>query len=212
MGLFFSSQIKTGKLAIWYAEEEIDFFRQKLTLYPTETMETDSLHGRKLKEWYSSRFLLSNLLNTTKREMCLKDAFGKPYLVDGDKKISISHSGDFAAVAIAEVEVGIDIQIIVSKISRIAPKFVEEEAWSFIPREDNILYLHAIWGAKESMYKAYGKRKLDFRKDMKIKPFVFNARGFYFEGCVKKDNYNKKFTLYCEQIDQLILVYACEII
>jgi len=212
LGLFHTIDINSGRLAIWHAEEDVAFFRNHLNIYPMEETEIKELHGRKLKEWYSSRFLLNEIMPCPVRPACIKDEYGKPYLLTSDKKISISHSGEYAAVIISELDSGIDIQMIVPKISRIAPKFIEDEAWNFIPEFDNILYLHAIWGAKECMYKAYGRRRLDFRRDMKIKPFVFDAEGFYFEGSVQKDNYFKRFTLFCKQIDTLILVYAIEII
>lgn len=210
MGLFHTIDIKNGKLAIWLVEEDIDFFINHLILYPVEETEINELYGRKLKEWYASRFLLNEIIPSLTRPACVKDEYGKPYLLNSDQKISISHSGEYAAVIISKLDSGIDIQMIVPKISRIAPKFIEDEAWNYIPDEDNIFYLHAIWGAKECMYKAYGRRKLDFRRDMKIMPFVFEATGFYFEGIVQKDNYFKRFTLFCRQIDQLILVYAIE--
>lgn len=212
LGLLTTSDLPHGKWGIWHIDEDVSFFQKYLTLHLSEKKEIESLHGRKLREWYGSRHLLHQLINDPFREACLKDKNGKPYIPHSHLEISISHSGDYAAVIISDSDVGIDIQTIVPKISRIAQKFIEPEAWSFIPENDNLLYLHAIWGAKESLYKAYGRRGLDFKKDIKILPFTFNPQGFYFEGILQKGEYYKKFNLFCRQIDQLILVYATEII
>ena len=207
-----TSDIPHGRWGIWKVEEDVPFFMEKLILHPLEIRETENLHGRKLKEWYASRWLLYQLLLPFEKQICVKDTNGKPRILATDLHVSISHSDDFAAVATSDRSVGIDVQKITPKISRIALKFVEPEAWHYLPESDSLLYLHAIWGAKESMYKAYGLRGLDFRKDMKIQPFHFDPAGFYFEGIVHKGDYYRKFNLFCRQIDQFILVYAMEII
>jgi phosphopantetheinyl transferase len=207
-----TSDIPHGRWGIWQVEEELSFFLEQLTLHPLEIMETNTLQGRKLKEWYASRWLLHQLLSPSVKCVCVKDSNGKPLILDSDIHLSISHSDDYAAVITSDRSVGIDVQKILDKISRIAPKFVEPEAWHYLPESDSLLYLHAIWGAKESMYKAYGLRGLDFRKDMKILPFQFDPEGFYFEGIVHKGDYYRKFNLFCRQINQFILVYAIEVI
>jgi phosphopantetheinyl transferase (holo-ACP synthase) len=144
------------------------------------------------------------------RGACLKDKFGKPYLDGSDHFISMSHTLDFTAVIASLIPVGIDIQYMVEKIQRISNKFVREDEFLFIPEVDRNLYYHAIWGAKESMYKAYGKKELDFKNHMAVSPFVFNPDGFYFDGEIKKNDFIRKYRLFCSQTANIILVYASE--
>ena len=46
-----------------------------------------------------------------------------------------------------------------------------------MPTENEIPYLLAIWSAKEAMYKAFGKKEVDFQKHMQILPFEISTEG-----------------------------------
>ena len=48
---------------------------------------------------------------------------------------------------------------------------------TFIPSENELPYLLAIWSAKESMYKAYGKKEVDFKDHMQICEFNLKNEG-----------------------------------
>lgn len=211
MSLIYQSNIAPeGVYGIWHVEEDDEFFLQQMTLYPLEKEELLSLKARKKTEWLSSRYLLHLLSDREIRGTCLKDAYGKPFLENSNFHISISHTEDFTAVIGSPSLVGIDIQVVVPKIVRIAPRFISESEWLYLPQKEDILYFHTIWGAKEAMYKAYGKKELDFKKGMKVFPFVFDPNGFFFSGIVNKGAVIQNFTLFCRQIDQIILVYAVQ--
>ena len=109
--------------------------------------------------------MLHLLTREDQRRDCLKDQYGKPFLDGSNQFISFSHSEDLVAVAVSDVPVGIDIQLGVEKIARISHKFVNSEEASFANR-DLLTNLHLIWGAKEAVFKAYGRKEVDFRKHM----------------------------------------------
>ena len=208
--IYHSNILPQGQYAIWQTMESDDFFLSELELYTQEIKEFQTLKSKKKSEWLSSRHLLHQLSGRNLRGACLKDQYGKPYLEGSDHFISISHTLDFAAVIASLNPVGIDIQYIVEKIQRISTKFVREDEFQYIPETDRILYFHTIWGAKEAMYKAYGKKELDFKNHMIVSPFVFNSNGFYFEGEIKKNNFFRKYRLFCNLTANIILVYATE--
>ena len=211
MPLIFHTDIQPqGQYGIWQTKESDEFFLSELDLYPEEIIELQELKSRKKSEWLSSRYLLHHLSGRILRGACLKDKFGKPYLAGSDHFISMSHTLDFTAVIAALNPVGIDIQYMVEKIQRISNKFVGDDEFLFIPEVDRNLYFHAIWGAKESMYKAYGKKELDFKNHMTVSPFVFDPDGFYFDGEIKKNDFIRKYRLFCSQTANIILVYASE--
>lgn len=205
-----SEILPQGIFGIWQNQESDDFFLSGLQLYPSEIAEMVPLKSRKKTEWLSSRYVLHLLSERKFRGACLKDKYGKPYLDGSDHFISISHTLDYTAVIASRLSVGIDIQVVLEKIGRISHKFIRDDEFKFIPEIDKILYLHTIWGAKESMYKAYGKKELDFKHHMKVNAFIFNHNGFYFEGEIKKNNFFKKYRLFCSQSDNIVLVYAVE--
>ena len=95
---------------------------------------------------------------------------GKPHLVD-KKNISITHSFEFTAIVISDVPTGIDIEKQREKILRIAKKFVGFEADYITQMNRQVTALTVIWGAKESMYKLYGKKGLGFKAHCQVAPF-----------------------------------------
>lgn len=98
------------------------------------------------------------------------DNIGAPYLTDG-RYISISHTGDAAAVVISSVSVGIDLEHYKDKIKRVAPRFLHASEGQ-IPKDfDEISYLTQLWTAKEALYKLYKKPGLIFREQLRIQPF-----------------------------------------
>lgn len=211
MGLIFrESIVDNGVVGVWKTTEDDAFFENSMDFYTEELEELTLLKARKRSEWLSSRYLLHLLSERDIRGACLKDEYGKPYLKNSEYHISVSHSDDYTAVIGSPVVCGIDIQKIVSKIGRIARRFISDEEWEYIPEADALLYYHVLWGAKEAMYKCYGKKSLIFKENILVKPFNFCSEGFFLEGKVIKDNYNENYTLFCRQIDQLVLVYALQ--
>jgi phosphopantetheinyl transferase len=102
------------------------------------------------------------------------DAFGKPHLTDG-RFISITHSFIFTAIIISKnVPVGIDIEKQRDKILKIAHKFTPIQEYNTIANADALISkLTIVWGAKESLYKIYGKKKLLFLHHIYIEDFKF---------------------------------------
>ena len=104
------------------------------------------------------------------------DEFGKPHLKDGNF-ISITHSFIFSAIIIStEQPVGIDIEMQRDKIVKIAHKFTPIEEYKSIANHDALVSkLTIVWGAKESLYKIYGKKKLLFLENIYIEDFSFET-------------------------------------
>ena len=102
------------------------------------------------------------------------DAFGKPHLKDNNY-LSITHSFTFTAIIISEKKpVGIDVEKNRDKIVKIAHKFTPIEEYNTIANHDALVSkLTIVWGAKESLYKIYGKKKLRFLHHIYIEDFSF---------------------------------------
>ncbi len=107
-----------------------------------------------------------------------KDEFGKPYLIPQNSEINYSHTakrlfwGDHPTLRI-----GVDIETLRPQLTKIKHKFCREDELTFIPCENELPYLLAIWSAKESMYKAYGKKEVDFKDHMQICEFNLKNEG-----------------------------------
>ena len=197
------------ELAIWKVTEPHSYFENKLDIHAEEKEIISKLSGRKKLEWLASRYLLHIMSGRASRGEFVKDDHGKPHLQDSDYHVSISHSNQHICVIASPFLVGIDVQTYVSKISRIQHKFVSENEEQYLTK-DKIKGLHIIWGAKESLYKAYGKRGLDFKKHLFITDLEISSDSANFKGSVIKDNYSKKFNLTYHAFSEFILVYAKE--
>lgn len=199
-------------LAVWHASEELSFFEEWIIPYAEERTQLSGLSVKKTKEWFTSRYLVHYLLGSEDRHPCLKDEFGKPFIQEMPMQLSISHSDKFSAAIVGDTMVGIDIQVLVPKIERIAHKFMSASELEDISGKDMRLeYLHAYWGAKESLYKAYGRRGIDFIRELFIDAFDFNPKGTIFSGYVAKENFVKEFKITSKIIQNAMLVYAIEI-
>ncbi len=199
---------KQGLLGLWAIEEEESYFRECLELSAQERAELEQIKGRRRKEWLAVRWLLHNMSEGNKRNDCLKDHFGKPYIPDSPYEISFSHSRGMAAAVAAPRICGIDIQQMVDKIHRIAHKFMRKEEMDSLQTATKLEHLHVYWGAKEALYKAFGKRELDFKENIFIEPFVYRSSNYTIKGSIQKNNVYQKFDLWYEPIDEYMLVYG----
>ena len=97
------------------------------------------------------------------------DEFGKPHLNDGSF-ISMTHSHTFSAIILSKKDkVGIDIEKQRDRIIKIAHKFTSMSIHNVLfDRDALVCKLTIVWGAKESLYKIYGKKRLAFLKNIHI--------------------------------------------
>lgn len=161
MPLHYAKDGANYKLAVWKIEEEESFFEERLGFI------SEKKHPKRRLEHLAGRYLLEHLSAGFPFHQIEISATGKPNLPNQDLFFSISHSYPYAAAIISkEKEVGIDIQLFVSKIERLQGKFLSEEEKSFC--ENKIERITIAWSAKEALFKYYGLGAVDFIKDIPI--------------------------------------------
>jgi phosphopantetheinyl transferase len=183
--LFKDTVLNKATIAVWQIKEEEEFFLSRAK-HQCDTAELDRLKGNRRLEWIASRFLIQEI--TPGDFFINKDRYGKPQLSPPDYNISISHSHGYVAAIYAKEEVGIDIQKKVNRIDRIAHKFINDSEQDFINNRSYISNLHVIWGAKESLFKAYGRKEVDFRKHLNVEAFRYRKKGFFQAEFLKEDH------------------------
>ncbi len=150
----------------------------------------------------ATRVLLTQLLGTPVFTLAYH-ATKKPFLMDRSEHISISHSHDKLAIIINEKEnTGIDIELLRDKVIKIRHKFLSGMEMDFA--KENIEKLITIWAAKEAMYKIYGLKQLDFRKNL----FVEDFEGSVIFGKIDNGDFKKQYRLISEDIDNYKMVYV----
>jgi hypothetical protein len=102
----------------------------------------------------------------------------KPFLLDNSYNISISHSNKLTSILIGRyMRVGIDMEYMSHRISRIANRFIHEEE-VITPEPDLVKYhLYIHWCAKEALYKICDKQYINFKKNLRIDPFIPADKG-----------------------------------
>jgi 4'-phosphopantetheinyl transferase len=175
MALYKTLTVSTStKVLIWKIEESIDELKNGISLTEKSTMRLGSMKSElHQKGFLSIRHLLKEV-GLTDADLHY-DEFGKPHL-DAGRYISISHSYSFTAIIFSyENSVGIDIEKQREKILKIAHKFTPIKEYKTIANVDALISkLTIVWGAKESLYKIYGKKKLLFLHHIYVDDFNFD--------------------------------------
>ncbi len=134
------------------------------------------------------------------------DDKGKPYLSCDSRHISISHSHDKLAIIVNEKEsTGIDIELIRDKVLKIKHKFLTNE--ELLEANDDVEKLLIYWAAKETLYKIYGLKEVDFIAHLFVKPFTKHNLGTII-GEINLPNFKETFELNYQIIEDYVLVYA----
>ena len=135
------------------------------------------------------------------------DEFGKPFLNDGNH-ISITHSFRFSAIAISKKDpIGIDIEKQRDKIVKIGHKFTPIDAYKNIVDQHSLVRkLTVVWGAKESLYKIYGKKQLRFLEHIDIKDFELSTNKT--TGMINDENFTSNHSIKFLEFEGFTCVYA----
>ena len=213
MPLIYHKQLPhQSQLGVWRVEETIEDLRSRLILDDEELAFYRQLNkGKRNLHWLSSRVLIRNLLQTNHFIEVRDDEHGKPRLVNFPYELTITHSEKFAAAMISKHRVGVDIEQIRPKIRRIAHKFATkaEQAMLSSNEEHAIRQLFVIWTGKETLYKLYGKRELNFREHMSFEPFQLGSPGSAM-GYIHKGDFHKAYQVTFEELDGYMLAYTIE--
>lgn len=178
-------------------------------LFDREKIILTQLSPRKRSEWLATRELLFRIAGLPERVECLYDDFGKPYLVGIDKHISVSHSSSWASAMVSDKSCGVDIQVYSSTVERISERFLSDQDISTTRTVENKLHqLHLIWGAKECMYKAYGKKKLEFRQHIFITSL--DAGQCQGHGEIRFEDIHLSYDIYYRMLPESAWVFCVE--
>jgi 4'-phosphopantetheinyl transferase len=177
MPVIFSKNISENCiLTLWKIEEDADFFLKYLDIQEENLAAcSNATHPIKQLEWLASRTCVKYTVELLEHNYqgIEKDEHNNPYLSEIQGFVSLSHTSNYAvAIVSLEEEVGIDIEKISNKLSRVSHKFLSEP--ERLHAGNDLLKMCIYWCAKESLYKWYGKKNLSFKENIFIEPFEEN--------------------------------------
>lgn len=210
MGVFLKTEILPEcLLGVWEITEDYDTLYAMVNLATVEKAKLESFRNISRKqEWLSVRALVKNMLGKDTR--IIYNSENKPFVKGYTHNISISHSNNLTAVLLSSNKrVGIDLEYMSGKISKVADKFINSN--EVITRNPelikNHLYLH--WCAKETLYKICEKQDVNFRDGLSILPFEPEEHGFMKGNVLNgtgKETYELEYLLH----DNYALVWCCK--
>lgn len=191
MALFYQHNINGHtKLGVWRIEEPEEFYREKVPLKKGVS------HPYKRLQHLAGRYLLPELFTDFPLEDILVADTRKPFLENERYHFSISHGGNFAAAIVSSTHrVGVDIELVSSRIVAISHKFLHATEKTFLNEWNHLPKMHlelntVLWSAKEAIYKWHGLGGVDFRQHMQlcgpvtfdpnetiVLPFIFKKDG-----------------------------------
>jgi 4'-phosphopantetheinyl transferase len=174
MAVVFSKNISEQSIiTLWKIEEDVNFFLKYLHIKEKDLATcSNATHPIKQLEWLASRTCVKYTVELLERNYqgIEKDEHNNPYLSEIQGFVSLSHTSNYAvAIVSLEEEVGIDIEKISDKLSRVAHKFLSEP--ERLHAGNDLFKMCVYWCAKESLYKWYGKKNLSFKENIHIEPF-----------------------------------------
>lgn len=183
--------------AIWEISETEQALFALSALTPKEINEFSTIrHEEKRKEYLAGRLAIKSILTSISAEFkgIYKDEHGKPYLIDNNCQISLSHSFPFAAAIVhTKKAAGIDIERPQPKLKAIARKFLSPEELAASADDEKKLCIY--WSAKEVLYKIYGRKKVTLCDEIFIGSFSSELQEGVFQGTIKMPGHIQTYAL-----------------
>ena len=164
-------------LLVWHIAESEEWFRERLPQLQAVG------HPKRRLQHLAGRYLLAQADPAFPYDDLRISAAGRPFVENGSRKFSISHSGEMATVIMStKHEVGVDLEYITPRVLKAAPRFLGDVEKNGVRNVTGIMDFSnealcgqkamsictLIWSAKEAAYKWLGIQGLDFAGDLEI--------------------------------------------
>jgi phosphopantetheinyl transferase (holo-ACP synthase) len=162
------------------------FIEPKMIINSTYLTNNEELYLKKItNENRKQEFIqIRELRNKTIGKLEIDyNANGKPFLVNSKEYISISHSRNFIGILKAPFDVGLDIEEINERITKIKNRFLNEDELKLL--DSSIENLTIAWTLKEALFKLCNRNGVDFRKELLIEGKTddgYNCKMFDLDG------------------------------
>ncbi len=160
--------------------------------------------AKRKKEYISVRLLVNILMQ--KNVIIAYDNVHKPYLINSEYSISISHSGIYFAIVVSRKgSTGIDIEGRTKRVFKVRERYLDRNELEYMMADnDDTRALEIAWSAKEALYKVIGNEAYDFHT-LKIRPFQPDFQGTL-QACFEPSE--QEFTLHYIQNQDYTMVYC----
>jgi 4'-phosphopantetheinyl transferase len=196
-------------IGVWEITEPYNELLKMAALNPEESATLNSFKNENRRmQWLAVRTLLSEFISP--RPTILYKENGKPFLPGNTMDISISHSGNMAAISLNKNKpTGIDIEEIHTKIHKIATRFVNNAEMAYLNQTTLTEQLCIVWAAKEVLYKIYPEGMLSFKENLSVDGFQLTDN-IDLKGTITKEGKSQVYKLVSHKIKNYVLVYTAD--
>jgi 4'-phosphopantetheinyl transferase len=197
-------------LGIWQIQETPEKLSEALAVLAPALPVPPFASAKRQREWLASRLLAYTLLLkfTPAYHPLAYDPYGKPGFLTGPCRLSITHSGEWAAVIVSSTcEVGIDLELISSRIKDIAPKFLSSR--ELMGAGEDTEKLSILWSSKETLYKLYSRKKLIFKEHLQVEIGCLTTAG-QVSARVVTPHFERLYNINYEKLNGYILTYCLD--
>lgn len=154
------TEINGIRYAIWHLSESVEGLTALIGGRFTVSLAGISNPVRQ-KERLASRLLIESLCNGF-QPVDYKEN-GEPYFTQCDLYLSISHTKNYVAVAVAPFRIGIDIEYTSNRVLRITEKFLNaDEQQQLLQSHEPASLALLYWCCKEAFYKKMVDKEPEF--------------------------------------------------
>lgn len=197
---------ETTSIFLWKITEDYNELFRNVSLKDTSLSRLEKMKSESHKKGFLSVRKLLQYCGYNDFDL-FYDESGKPHLQDG-KHISISHSFDFAALALSNENIGIDIEQVKEKVLRIAPRFMETWHLENLTQQDQMKKATVIWGTKEAIFKVKNEVGISFPDHIFEKAFSLSEKK-----CQAELRFNAReehFNIHFEEVENYMIVCALQ--
>ena len=160
------------QLHLWKIEESLEQLANGMQLQERSRLKLDKLKSINHQKGFLAVRQLLKQLGFTDADVHY-DPNGKPLLSNG-QHISISHSFNFAAVAISNENLGLDAEAMRPKVLHIAPRFMDIETHlAGLTLLQQLQKATIIWSIKEAVFKIKNEKGISYPNHISELPFSF---------------------------------------
>ena len=100
--------------------------------------------------------LLRKVLGVERDSDLAQNEYGKPFLAAGGPQFSLSNAGHYAALAVSQISVGLDIEQIKDNYPPILRRYFLPDELEWLDRAPSDEWFYTLWTRLESVLKAEG--------------------------------------------------------
>ena len=210
MALFLTKDLDDdahSRLGVWHITESEAELQELCSIPSDELEEISFIKNESLRKQKLAVRALLDAMFEEKVYLSHHDN-GKPYIENNATNISITHTNDYVAVILNDLEdVGIDCESLDRDFSAVEKRELSEKEIDDLDGDKRNEQLAIYWCAKEAVYKKLSQYKVDFAEQIEIDSFRPKGEGELEATFIHKDGYEEQFDLEYMTFDRHVLVW-----